>query len=111
MVIDCIDSCIMQVAQTVAVWKQRLVVTATTLSDAVIQALLTAGATAVVCQTKAADVSATPEIATFFEDFYSALFGKKMTVQAALDAAGTACLVSLFQECFVACCAYRIAMR
>ena len=95
----------MQVAQSTAVWKQRLVVTSAVLSDAVVQTLLTAGAAAVVCQAKAADASAIPEIAAFFDDFYSALFGKSVTVQAAVRAAGMLCLVILLLQRYFTCCA------
>jgi len=54
-----------------------------------IQAFLTAGATAVICwDAKSGSSSYGAEVASYFKEFYGTLFGKAATVSAAMEAAG-----------------------
>ena len=91
----------LQVAQSVSVWKQRVVVTAAALPQDLKQALLTAGATAVVCwNAESSPVPPNANVAGYFQKFYTMLLGKGGTISAAMDVAGK--LKSVIAR---ACCA------
>lgn len=89
----------LQVAQSVSVWKQRLVITAAAVPQDVIHALLTAGASAVICwDATSGPLPLAAEAAAYFSKFYAALFSEGASVSAAMDAAGTSAFFCTAQQ-------------
>jgi hypothetical protein len=78
-----------QVALSVSVWKQQLIVTAAPLASNVSQAFLTAGASAVIClDPESTSRPSGAEAADCFKKMYEELFSMGATVPAAMESAG-----------------------
>ena len=69
-----------------SVWKRRLIVAAAPLADDLIQAFLTAGATAVICCDGKAELADCQD-AGCFTRLYESLFGDAGTLSSAVEAA------------------------
>lgn len=69
-----------------SIWKRRLIVAAAPLADNLVQALLTAGATAVICCDGKAEAADCPD-AGCFTVLYESLFGEAATPSTAVEAA------------------------
>ena len=104
-----------QVALSVSVWKQRLIVTAAPLAPELTQAFLTADASAVICRDPgSASQSSGVEVADCFKKMYEGLFSRGATVPAAVELAGKSHFLSemnghMLMQCFdanVAECVY-----
>ena len=78
-----------QVALSVSVWKQRLIVTAAPLAPDLSQAFLTAGASAVIClDPESASQTSGAEAVDCFKKMYEELFSRGASVPAAMESAG-----------------------
>ncbi len=78
-----------QVALSVSVWKQRLVVTAAPLAPDLSQAFLTAGASAVICRDpESTSQTSGAEAVDCFKKMYKELFSRGATMPAAMESAG-----------------------
>ena len=92
---------LLQVLDKTALWHKRLLVLTATVHDDLLQAFLTAGATAVI------SLAAQPEsegpstaIVAYFKQFYTKLFDEGLPLAAALSLAGNIVLMSTeLQEC------------
>ena len=82
-----VSFCEVQVALSVSIWKRRLIVTAAPLAPDLIQAFLTAGATAVICYYDGKAESADCPDAGCFTRLYESLFGNAATLSTAVEAA------------------------
>ncbi len=77
-----------QVALSVSVWKQRLIVTAAPLAPNLSQAFLTAGASALICRDPESSQTSGAEAVDCFKKMYEELFSRGATMPAAMESAG-----------------------
>ena len=90
----------LQIAQSAFVWKQRLVATAAVVPQDLVQAFLSAGAVAVISRSPTSKpMSSAAEVATYFREFYRALFEEQRSILGAVHTAGEPSEHILFCAC------------